>query len=101
MERRKWDEEQARRWAEVAAFASQLLKQAAPVVEHPYLDRKHVKAVSGLFMMDAVDIQREFERFYLEKPRRLMDCKTNSPHDGSVLMVPLYRSVHTAALEFD
>lgn len=98
MERRKWDEEQARRWAEVAAFASQLLKQAAPVVEHPYLDRKHVKAVSGLFMMDAVDIQREFERFYLEKPRRLMDCKTNCHMTGSVLMVPLYRSVHTAVL---
>jgi len=94
MERRKWDEEQARRWEEVAAFASQLLKQAAPVVEHPYLDRKHVKAVSGLFVMDAVDIQREFERFYQGTPRRLMDCKTNRPMTGSVLMVPLYRSVH-------
>lgn len=40
IERRKWDEEQARRWAEVAAFASQLLKQAAPVIEHPYLKSK-------------------------------------------------------------
>lgn len=94
MERRKWDEEQARRWAQVAAFASQLLQQAAPVIEHPYLNRKHVKAVSGLFVMDAVDIQREFERFYQETPRRLMDCKTHQPMTGSVLMVPLYRSVH-------
>ena len=59
-----------------------------------YLDRKHVKAVSGLFVMDAVDIQREFERFYQETPRRLMDCKTHQPMTGSVLMVPLYRSVH-------
>lgn len=94
MERRKWNEEQARRWAEVAAFASQLLKQAAPVIEHPYLNRKHIKAVSGLFVMDAVDINREFERFYQETPRRLMDCKTHQPMTGSVLMVPLYRSVH-------
>ena len=49
IERRKWDEEQARRWAEVAAFASQLLKQAAPVIEHPYLTLKSSKAPTNYF----------------------------------------------------
>lgn len=97
-ERRKWDEERRRRWAEVAAFAVELVKQAAPVVEHPYLTRKHVKPVQGLFTMPAADVQGAFNRFYRLSPRTLMDKKTGRPMAGPVLLVPLYRGAAARAL---
>ena len=79
-----------------AQFAARILDMAHPANAHPYLLRKRVSSVPGLWEIDASTLRAEYLRNYSngiyerEKPPSLWDKKAKRPFEGRVLIVPLY-----------
>ena len=89
-EKKKREAEDRDKYAKAATFARHLLSKARPIERaggHEYLRRKHVRPVASLVVMDADEINAEFQRSYVDWPYRLQ--ADGRPFCGPVLMYPL------------